>query len=149
MSYQEKRTILSIVSAILIYAGYCLYVFQKYQQGGLELANDLSFWGATILKTIAIAIVARIIIEIAFNIINTIVTRVEEDPTFDDERDKLIELKASRIIAIVAGIGFLLSMGALVIKMPAYVMINIMFFSMNLGDILGSISQLYFYRRGV
>jgi hypothetical protein len=124
-------------------------VYQQYLGGSVNLAEDLRFWGIVILIFVPVSVVARIIIEIVFNIVNTIVTKEEEDPSFSDERDKLIELKATRISYGVVGAGFLLSMVSLVMEMPPFVMLNIVFCSFNVAQIVEDLAQLYFYRRGV
>ena len=36
MSYQEKKNIVSLISTILIFGFYCLYVFQKYKIGSID-----------------------------------------------------------------------------------------------------------------
>jgi hypothetical protein len=148
MAYQEKRLILNIIWNILIVATYCIYVFWQFQERGPALAYDLSFWGATILIFVGVSIAARIVMEIILAIGNAIVTRTEEDPSFTDERDKLIELRGARISEYTVGFGFLIALGTLVLKMPPYVMLNILFFSFLLGDILRTILQLHDYRRG-
>ena len=59
---------------------------------------------------------AQIIIHIIFAIINKMVTN-EDMPTTDDERDKLIELKSTRISHWIFTIGFMLAMGSQAIDM--------------------------------
>ncbi len=149
MSYQERRNIVSIISSILISAFYYMYVFQMYQEEGFDSTNIFSFWASVILIFVLVQIVVKIVMHIVFHIINTVVTREEEDPSFLDERDKLIELKAIKNSFIVFGTGFFLSMGSQVVDMPPFTMFNILLFSLIAADIIGEISQLYFYRRGV
>lgn len=148
MSYQEKRSIVSLVSNILIFTFYYIYVLQLYQEQSLKSTDDFSFWGAVILIFIPVSIVIKIIIHIVFSIINTIATN-EEEPSFSDELDKLIDLKATRNFCFAFLAGFFLSMGSLVIKMPPIVMFNILLFSMIVSGIIIDITQLYFYRKGI
>ncbi len=148
MSYHEKKNIVSIISTLVIFGLYSLYVFQKYQAGGQALTNDFNFWASVILVFIPVSIVANIIINIVFVIIYRITTN-EEEPSFSDERDKLIELKALRNSHWVFVIGFLLSMVLLVIGMPPFVMFIILAVSGLASEMVGNISQLYFYRRGI
>lgn len=149
MSNQEKRAIVSILSTAIVFAFYCFYVYQKYSSGILDPANDFSQLGKIILIFIAVQIGFNIIITIIFSIINAIVTGESDDPGFTDERDKLIGLKASQISYIIAGIGFASSLIALALGMIPFLLINIIFASFNLADIVGNFSQLWFYRRGV
>jgi len=149
MTYQEKRSVVSIVSTMAVYTVYCLYIFQKYQNGSLNPSEDIRFWGIIILIFIPIQIVVNIIITIVFTIIHAIVTREEDDPDLTDERDKIIGLKANQISYVIVSVGFLLSMIPLVMGLAPFVMINIVYFSFNAAEITGSISQLFFYQRGV
>jgi hypothetical protein len=153
MSYQQKSVFASIVNTVLILSAYWIYVLNKYQQEGQALAENLKFWGATILIFIVIAVLVRVVLEIVLNVINaataTINAREMEEPGFVDERDKQIELKGERIAYIFVGIGFVLSMLSLVLGKPAFVMINIQFTAFFIADLIGSFSQLYYYRRGV
>ena len=49
MSYQERSSTVSIFTSLLIYAAYLFYVFIKFREGSVDMANDLRFWGIVIL----------------------------------------------------------------------------------------------------
>jgi hypothetical protein len=149
MSYQEIKAIVSILSSIPILIFYGVYVHIKQQAGSIDLGNDLAFWAGLMLITIGVGIGITILIQIIFHIINTIITKREEDPTFEDELDKLIELKTDRFSMIVFGLGFVGSLVTLVMKMSPAVMLNILFFSCYVGSIMGEIGKLYYYRQGI
>ncbi|WP_169088814.1 hypothetical protein [Paenibacillus sp. PL91] len=148
MSFQEKRNIVSLMATLLIFSIYCTYVFQKYQEGSFQTSNDFSFWGAFILILIPVSIVAKIIIHIVFSIVNTIATK-EKEPLITDELDRLIALKSTRNSHYVFIIGFLLSMIPLVMEQPPYMMFIILISSGLLSEMVGIITQLYLYRRGI
>jgi hypothetical protein len=148
MSYQEKKNIVTLVGTLLVFVLYCLYVFQKYPAGNLNSTDTFSFWGASILILIPVSIVAKIIITIVFNIIYRI-TNNEVEPSFSDELDRLIGLKATRNSHYAFILGFLLSMGSLVMDMPYSAMFMIFIFSGFVSEMVGVITQLYLYRRGV
>jgi hypothetical protein len=147
MSYQEKKIYVNLISTTMIFGFYCLYVFQTHQES-IDSTNSFRFWGAVILILIPISIVAKIIISIIFNIINTITTN-EKEPTFSDELDKLIELKALRNSHSVFVAGFLLALVLLVIDKPPSAMFITLIFSGFLSEVVGCITQLYLYRKGV
>jgi hypothetical protein len=147
MSYQEKKNIVSLISTLLIFGIYCWYVFQMYQEGRID-STSFRFWGAVILILIPVSIVAKIIISIVFNIINRITTN-EKEPSFSDELDKLIELKAIRNSHSVFVAGFLLAMVLLVFDKPPSVMFITLILSGFLSEVVGGITQLYLYRKGV
>lgn len=148
MSFQEKKIIVSLCTTILIFTIYIISVFQKYQDWSPDTVETFKFWAAAILILIPIAVVAKIIIHIIFIIINRIATR-EKEPNFTDELDKIIELKSLRNSHFVFVLGFLLAMGSLVMDMSVSVMFIILFFSGFMSEVVGNITQLYMYRRGV
>lgn len=165
MSYQEKRSIVSIITGAIILAAYCIYAFGKYQSG-LDGPEDLKFWASTILIFIGIGIVAFIVILIIFHILLSIsiaVSKAVKDGNYDDkeiekaiqvdmiedEMDKMIELKSMRFGFIVAGIGFIGGLVALILNSSAVVMLNIFFISFSVGSILEGFVKIFYYRRGI
>lgn len=165
MSYQEKRTITSIVTGALVLGAYCLYAFGKYQAGTVT-PGDLKFWASTMLIFIGIGIVAVIVIQIVFHILLSISIAVKEKmqdeqcddkviektigaEMVEDEMDKLIELKSMRIGFIFAGIGFVAALGSQVLNYSPVVMLNIMFISFSAGSMFEGFAQLYYYRKGI
>ena len=95
MTYQEKKSIVSLISAILIFGFYCLYMYPQYPGEGMESDETFRYWGSFVLILTLISIVAHILISIIFNIVFRITTK-EKEPNFADELDKLIDLKAFR-----------------------------------------------------
>ncbi|MFU1795969.1 hypothetical protein ACM1RC_19070 [Paenibacillus azoreducens] len=148
MSYQEKKIIVSIISNILIFTLYTLYAINNAKEGSITSASDFSFWGSFILVLLPVSIVAKIIIHIVFVIFNKIATN-EDGPSFEDEFDKIIELKADRISLYVFFFGFIFSMVPLVTGQPTYLTLLVLILFGFLSDLLGRIAQLYFYRKGV
>jgi len=148
MSYQEKQNIVNIFSGLIITIIYALIVYQRHLEGRFDLSEDFSKWGVIFLVFIGVSIVARIIIQIIFHIINAIATREEKSPV-EDERDKLVKLKAIRNSYYVFAGGFVLSVMALAIGMPVYgIFIAFVGFGL-LAEIMENGSQIYYYRKGV
>ncbi|OLS40767.1 hypothetical protein [Bacillus sp. MRMR6] len=148
MTYQEKKSIVSIMSAILIFVLYCLFMYPRYPGEGAEASEVFHYWGTFVLYLTLFSIVAHIIISIIFNIVIRITTK-EKEPGFADELDKLIDLKAFRNSFFVFVIGFILAMGSLVFYQPSHVMFIILISSGFISDVIGSVTRLYHYRRGV
>lgn len=165
MSYQEKRTLVSIISGIILLGAYCIYAYGKFQSGAAA-ADDMKFWAGAMLVFIGIGAVAAIIIQILFHILLSVAIAVQKNvqsgkcddkeiektikaEMVTDEMDKLIELKSTRIGFVVSGVGFVAALVLLVLSYSPAVMLNIMFISFIAGSILESFAQLYFYRRGV
>ncbi|MWC30961.1 hypothetical protein [Paenibacillus sp. MMS18-CY102] len=148
MSYQEKKNIVSLISSIMIFGSYCLYVYMKYKDAIMEGTELFRFWGAVILILIPVTIVAKIVIEIVFIIINRIATK-EVEPSFADEFDKQIELRAMRVSYFVFILGFLLAMASLVLEMNVSVMFATLILSGFLSEAASIGTRLYLYRKGV
>lgn len=148
MSYQEKKNIVSLISTLLIFSLYSMYVFQMYKEGSFHSTDDFSFWGSFIIILIAVSILAKIIINIIFNIIYRITTH-EKEPSFSDELDKLIHFKSITVSHYVFVVGFVLAMGLLAMGVPPYIMFIILIFSGVISDVVGMITEIYLYRKGV
>lgn len=144
---KEKMIIVLIFNTILIFGAYSLYVYEKYISVHPEIINDFKFWGKAFLFLIPVTIIAQIIIHIVFAIINKIVTD-EEFSNMNDERDKLIELKAIRISHWTFTLGFMLAMASQAIGMQPWVMFITLIAAGFISAIATGIAKLYFYRRG-
>jgi len=161
MSYQNKRTITSMITGAFVLAAYCIYAYGKFQAGGVA-PDDWKFWAVTMLIFIGVGIVASIIIQIIFHIIMSIaiaiqerncddkeINRIIEASMVEDEMDKLIGLKSSRVGFIFAGIGFVAGLAALIMNYSPAVMLNILFLSFNIGSLFEGFASLQYYRKGV
>lgn len=165
MSYQERRTIVSLISGVMLVAAYCIYAFGRYSSGAVD-AGNMKFWAGSMLIFIGIGIVASIVIQIVFHILMSISIAIQQKmrdqqcddkdieksigaEMVEDEMDKLIGLKSMQFSFIFAGIGFIAALASLVLGYSAAVMLNILFFSFSGGSLLEGIAQLYFYRIGV
>lgn len=147
MSFQERRTLVSLISTVLITALYSATMAQRYPTGSAYAPDVFRFWGAFFLILIPVSIVARIVIHIVFSILNTIATR-ENEPSVTDERDRLIELRANQTSTITFSLGFVVAMVALVADQPPSVMFAILLCAGVAAELIGDASRLYSYRRG-
>lgn len=147
MSYQEKKSLLSMVTSVVLFGSYCLIIFTRYGDRLFGADADFRIWGAAFLILIPLSIVVNIIAHIIFVIIYYITTR-EEVPSISDERDKLIELKATRNSHYSFITGFLIAMGSLAFGLHVTgafaILILLGFFSSLVSDI----TSFLYYRRG-
>ena len=165
MSYQEKKTIVSMVTGIIILTAYCTYAYERYRSGMIA-PGDVKYWAETMLIFIGIGIVASIVIQIIFHILLSMAIAVKEQFTnhscneadvdriikvemVEDEMDKLIGLKSMRIGFAIAGVGFVAALAAVALGWSTVVMLNILFISFSAGSLVEGFAQLYFYRRGI
>lgn len=146
MSYQERKTIVNLVSAILVPAVYFWMVFNDGPDAGLTTDELLKFWGRTMMIYIPIAIVSRIVIHILFGISNTIVTKEKIPGT--DERDKLIELKAKNIGQAIFGLGLVAAMGTQALDYSASALFVTLLIGGVISEIVENSLQFMYYKRG-
>jgi len=150
MSFQEKNITVSLVSFILILGFYLTRLSRMLQEGGLNSSDVFRLWGIVIALVVIITIVATILTHILSAIIETIRTG-EEDPKiedFEDERDKLIDLRGTKVTYFISSIGGFLSMLTFVLGQPPLVMFTLLIFFGIVAQIIGDISRLILYRRG-
>ena len=147
MSYHEKQAIVSMISSVLISVLYSFFLIQRYLLMDKELINDPQFWGSAFLIFILVSIVANILITIAF-IIYYRLTEKEEEPSFSDERDKLIALKGTRNASYIFSIGVVLAMTSQVFNLPLYVMFIMIVLAGLVSSVVDDLTQFLLYRRG-
>lgn len=148
MSYREKENIVNILSSLLITGIYAWIIYQKQLAGTIDLTDDFQKWGIVFLIFAGISIIARIIIYIIFSILNAIITREEKIPK-EDERDKLIKLKATRNSSYSFSFGFFMAIMALAIGMPSYWLFILFVISGVISELIDNGSRMYYYRKGV
>ena len=147
MCYQVKATIVSLCTTILGSTLYLLKILSMQREGSLKLTERLSDWGSVILILIGVLIVFQIVIHIIFSIINKIVTD-EDAVSFNDELDKLIDLKSSRVAYWIFILAFVSGLFTLVGGQPLWVLFTVTSFGMVLSGIAGDVVKLVLYRRG-
>ncbi|MBS3972983.1 MAG: hypothetical protein KGZ84_08205 [Erysipelotrichia bacterium] len=165
MSLQEKRSLFSVITGIILLMAYGIYVIGKLQSGSVD-SEDIKFWANAMLLFIGIGIVVSIITQIIFHIVSAIMIAIKEKminqdtsneevekiintEMMSDEMDKLIELKSMRVGFIFSGIGFVCGLIALALNYSPVVMLNMVFASFSLGSILEGFQQFLYYRKGV
>ena len=150
MSFQQKNITVSLVSMSLILVFYLIGVIYLVQSDSFTSTNVFRLWGITILLAILLTILGTILTHILSAIIQVIKTG-EEEPEIDDvedERDKLIDLRGTKVTYIAFSLGVFLSMLAFVIGQPGLVMFALLIFFGLIAQVSGDISRLYLYRRG-
>ena len=150
MSYRENSITVSLVSYLLILGYYLVNWLRMYQEEGLNSAVIFKLWGIVIVAGIVLNIVGNILTNIVLSIVHAIKTGTDKEPHFvEDERDKLIDLKGVKVSYIMFSIGVFLAMLSFVFGQPPLVMFSLIIFFSLTAEIIGDISQLYLYRRGV
>ena len=150
MSFQEKNIAVSLGSFILILGFFLISLLQMFQGDSFNSTNVFRLWGITIVLAIVVTILATILTHILSAIVQAIKTG-EDDPKIEDledERDKLIDLRGTKVSYFVSSIGVLIAMLTFVLGQPALVMFTLLIFFGVFAQIIGDISRLVLYRRG-
>ena len=147
MSYQKRKSAVSLISNLLIFAIY--YGFMLRMERALpETANETAhFLCSAILLLLPVLILGKLVIHIIFTIINSML-RNEREPAFTDELDKLILLKSIRNFCFVFAAGFFAAIGTVASGADSSVLFHLFLFTIILAGITIDLSQLYFYRKG-
>jgi hypothetical protein len=120
------------------------------QTESFNLTNMTRLWGIVIVLGIVVTIIGTILTHIGSGIIEAIKTR--EEPVIEDiqdERDRLIDLKGTRVAYIVYSIGVLLSMLTFAFGRPPLEMFSLLILAGLVAQIVSDISRLVLYKRGV
>ncbi len=148
MDIKEKRILVSLVSSVLIMAIYCFYVYYRFIHSNPALLHDLRFLGKWFLIMIPVAIVAQIVIQILLAISFKMAGHDDIDP-IEDERDKMIELKAIKISHYFFIAGFMMAMGCLGLGMKPSVMIFVLMITGFVASVVNEVLRLWYYRKGI
>lgn len=149
MSFQEKNFTVTLVNFSLILIYYTIRVLLMISNDTFTLENVTWLWVTIIIWSIVVTILATILTHIVLAIIEAIKTRKEPVmKDIADERDKMIDLKGTKITYTIYSLGTFVAMLTFVFDKPALIMFSLLIFFGLLAQIIGDISRLYFYRRG-
>ncbi len=148
MQYQEKRGVAFLISNVAVTALYCLVLWLNWQDKFTLHASDLKFWASALLGIMPVHIVVRILIMIAFAVSQHVHPN-GDSVDLEDELDKLIDLKSSRLSQNVFLAGVLIGLACLAFGLPAQSLLFALVFSIPISGLCGDLYTLILYRRGV
>jgi hypothetical protein len=136
-SFQEKSVWISLIAVSLIFGYYFVRIFQMISKNQIDVVKN-----AVLFISVVIMVVVT---EIIFHIIVAVRTR----PEAKDERDRIIELKATRNAYFILIAGVFLSFVCLAFSLQSFIIVHVIMFFFVLSEIAKFISQLFYYKRGV
>ena len=158
MTYNSKKTIASMAAGIVLIVAYILFA----RSGRAPEPDNVKAWATTMLLFIGIGVVGVVIIQVLFHVGFAIgvavkeqnrgdkeVERIIKASVVEDERDKLVGLKASRSSAICVGIGLMAALGALALGGGVVLGLHLLVGAFCLGAIVEGIWSICLYERGV
>jgi hypothetical protein len=136
MSFREKSAWISLVLIVLVFGPYFWLV-------GRSFAGQTHVHGGTQFALILLFVVLEIVLHIAVAIQSP---RDAEAPS--DERDNLIDLRATRVAFYVLFGGALISIFTLHFPVNVWTLSQFVLFSIVVAELVKFGSQIVFYRRG-
>ena len=136
-SFQEKSIWISLTTISLIFGYYFVRIFKMASQDEINIAQSIVL--------LISVIVMVIIVEVVFHIIIALRNR----PQALDERDRLIELKATRNAYFVLVLGIFLPIACIAASVRPFIVAHVIMFIFVLSEIAQFLSQLVYYRRGI
>jgi hypothetical protein len=145
LSYYEKRSIMSIVVFLVVYASMFYDAHMYYRLAGPK-ESLLRFWGNQFLELFLCLIVVYLLVFVAFNFINRKITG-ETRPKITDERDNVIELKAIHASYYILALGIFSAMLS-ALRVGTYSPIFLIIMSSILASaVVADIIRIYQYRK--
>ena len=145
LSYYEKRSILSMVVLIIVYASMFYDAAMYYKSENIR-GELLNFWGNQFLGLFLCLILVQLTVLAIFNIVNKKITG-EERPKIKDERDNVIELKAVHASYHILVLGvFVAMLTALRVKTYSPIFLIILG-SFMLSGIIADVIRIVSYRK--
>ncbi|MCM4173803.1 hypothetical protein DHD32_20215 [Arenibacter sp. TNZ] len=148
MTTQEKRPIAFLIIDIITFFSYYAILLNVYSDKVISM-GELPFWGASIVLLIPIMILARIILYVLYSILNSAFTRKKEEKFLTDEFGELIKLRATKNFSNTFMLGFVITMGLLVLGISISTMFKLLYFSVLAAFIVQNISEFYYTRKGI
>jgi hypothetical protein len=151
MSFKEKNITVTLVNFFLILLFFLFRVFQMITSESFTEENVIRLWIITIVLAVFVTVAGTILTHVFSAIIEAIRTGNEE-PEIEDlegERDKLIDLKGTKITYAISSLGTFFAMLTFVFGQPPLVMFTLLIFFGLLAQVIGDISRLLHYRGGV
>ena len=153
MTYQERRTLVMMITSLATTLIYALIMYNRYNSGQLSDENIMKFWAIIILLFIPVTVVSQIVTQIIYHIIEAIGIEIKggdhDELGVSDERDKLIELKASKVSQAIFLSGFFVGLLTQLFDYTAHAFFLSLIISGILSLILEESCKLVLYRKGV
>lgn len=145
MTLPVQKAVYNIATSFVVMGGYFYYVFGLHGSENIPQMDSLEFWGQFMLMMFGVTVAGKIILLILF----TIVKHKEADIDFEDERDKLIEMKSDRNGNYFFFVGLMASMIPIALGHSVQYMFIILISSGFVAGLLGDLWKIYYYNKGV
>ena len=137
LSQRELSIWGSLATTLVVYGYYFAEIFTARRPSQVD---------RTSLIRLMFAVFVIVVIEVVYHIAISLISKAEPK----DERDILIEGKAYRLAYFLLVADLFMLMGtAVLVDLTPFLTVNLMLFSVVVSEIVKSVTQLFYYRRGI
>jgi hypothetical protein len=140
ISFKEKSIWTSLIMTIIIFGYYFTRVFNVLNQPTVDSTNLIVLFISVVIMMIMLEITIHIILGIIDN---------KNANEADDERDRLIDLKATKISYYILILGVFQAVAGLLMTKSPVIIANIILLFFVFAEIVGDSIRLYYYRKGI
>ena len=148
MSFQQKSSIVALVTLVITFAVYTLLGYLRYNSLGLDISSNTKFLAGAFLILIPALFMTQLFSFVVFSAIEKTVHK-EKLRFEDDEMDKQIDKKITILSMYVMVLGFFASIALLLFDLSVGAMLIGMGVSVLIGGISGFVAKFYYCTRGV
>jgi hypothetical protein len=140
MSFREKSARASLLAYLAIYGFYFAHVASALARGEADGTHFLGLLSKSVVLFVVVTVVLTIILAIG---------APKDAQTPEDEREKLIKLKANSAAGYLLASGVVFAIGALYFDAKSFLVINLLFFALVAFEVFKIAAQLVLTHRGV
>jgi hypothetical protein len=140
MSFREKSAWISLFAYLAIYGFYFANVAMALARGEADGAHFLGLLSKSVVLFVLVTVVLTIVAAIR---------APKEAQAPQDEREKLIQLRANSASGYVLATGVVVAIGALYFDLKSFLVINLLFFALVAFEVFKIAAQIVLTRRGV
>jgi len=158
MTLKSKRNMVSLAAGFASFLAYLIFSLGK----NAPATEDLKGWAVVMLIFIGISVAVQITAQVMFHILFAIGVAVKEGDkneekikkivtaeTKEDEMDKRINLKSSRMGYVFAGLGFVAALFSLALGAAALIALHIILGACFIAAAAEGITAVFLYEKGV
>ncbi len=156
MSYNSKRTIVSMVLGVVVTIAYAFYALGE----NAPKLEDVKSWATVMLAFIGVGVAATVVAQVIFHIASAIgiaaregegekIDRIISSSMVEDEMGKLISLKSTRFTLALVGTSFIAALVALACGVATVVALHALFAGFAIGSLVEGAANVYYNEKGV
>ena len=146
MSFEERNTWIGLVVSLLIGAFFAERVLDGIEAGRFLGQDGLRDWARLVIWIIPAGVAAMVAGTILGHILFAVLNNEPEPDFTSDERDSYINFWALRVTLVMTGTSFFLGLLLLALGWQVFVVLNILLAGYWLGEVIGGLVKLAFYR---